>query len=57
MHGRDGAPDLALVAGLTPDGRRVWGSTRKPDSLAALIAEDLCGEAVHVDGDGSVEFS
>ena len=57
MHDRDGAPNLGLVACLTTGGRRAWGATRKPDVLAAMTTEDLCGAAAHVGADGTLDFS
>src|SRR5581483_1634407 len=57
MHDRDGTPNRGVVACLTTDGRRTWGTTRKPDILAAMTTEDLCGAAVHIAADGTIDFS
>ncbi|HEV7686589.1 MAG TPA: hypothetical protein VGQ80_08470, partial [Acidimicrobiia bacterium] len=56
MHDRDGAPTVALVACLTPDGRRTWGTCRKPDTLAAMTSEEFCGVPAQVGPNGNVEF-
>ncbi|MDQ1515868.1 MAG: acetyl-CoA C-acetyltransferase [Actinomycetota bacterium] len=57
MHDRDGAPTVALVASLTPDGRRAWGTCRKPDTLAAMTSEEFCGVPAQLGPDGNVDFS
>jgi acetyl-CoA C-acetyltransferase len=45
LHGRDGAATGAIVAGLTPDGRRAWGANTDADVLAALETQDFLGAA------------
>ena len=49
---RGSEPSLAHLACLLPDGRRTWANVDEPDVLAALCAEELCGRAVSIDGEG-----
>lgn len=42
-YGPDGSPARAVVACLTPDGRRSWASVTDPDQLALLVTEECCG--------------
>src|SRR5690606_12195358 len=42
MHSRDGAPERALVAVLTPDGRRAWATSEDPAVMAAMVDEECC---------------
>ncbi|MDA8058502.1 MAG: hypothetical protein M0032_11135, partial [Actinomycetota bacterium] len=42
-YGPDGSPARAVVACLTPDGRRSWASVADPDQLALLVTEECCG--------------
>jgi acetyl-CoA C-acetyltransferase len=39
----DGSPARAVVACLTPDGRRSWASVTDPDQLELLVVEECCG--------------
>ncbi len=41
--GPDGSPERAVVACVTPDGRRSWASVTDPDQLALLVTEECCG--------------
>lgn len=54
MHGRDGTPEIGLVASVLPDGQRAWCSTNDADTMAALVAGERCGDAAHRHADGSV---
>jgi acetyl-CoA C-acetyltransferase len=56
MHERDGAPNLGLVACLTDDGRRTWGTTRDVDTLGALMTAEEAGPA-ELDPDGTVHLT
>jgi acetyl-CoA C-acetyltransferase len=53
MHDRDGRPERGLFACLTPDGRRTWGATSDPNTMAAMVDEEVVGRnaARHDDGD------
>ena len=57
MHDRDGDPALGLVACLTPDGRRAWGASRKPDPVAAMTNDDVSGMPAQLGADGTVHFA
>jgi acetyl-CoA C-acetyltransferase len=57
VHGRDGSPTSAVVAGLTPAGNRVWGSATDPAVLRALLDEDLVGTAAHLGADHIVKVA
>jgi acetyl-CoA C-acetyltransferase len=51
---RDGAPDLGVLACLTPNGERTWGSTRDPGHLRGLLDDDVIGTGGRLDADGVV---
>jgi acetyl-CoA C-acetyltransferase len=52
MHGRDGQPETAFAACLTPEGHRTWATADDPGLLGHLIAEEGCGQVGAVDGSG-----
>ncbi len=54
MHGRDGDREVGLAAGLLPDGRRAWCSTRDADTMATLIDEECCGRSAQRGADGTL---
>ena len=43
MVARDGVPDLGIVAILTQEGARVWGTITDTDTLESLTTEEGCG--------------
>jgi acetyl-CoA C-acetyltransferase len=45
---RDGEAEVAILAGLTPDGRRALANTRDPAALASLTAEPWEGRSVRL---------
>jgi acetyl-CoA C-acetyltransferase len=47
MHDRDGRPEKAFAALLTPDGRRAWATTDDPDALRTMVDEEMIGREVH----------
>ena len=54
---RDGTPSHAIVAGLTPDGRRALATTRDASLLASMVEEPWEGRAARLraeDGDTNV---
>jgi len=53
---RDGSPALAIVALLTPDGRRLLANTREPSILKSMCDEDWAGRPVGVHHDGSANL-
>lgn len=54
MHGRDGDREVGLVAGLLPDGRRAWCSTRDDETMATLVGEECCGRPARRGADGTL---
>ena len=56
MHDRQGQPETALLAVLTPDGRRGWGSATDPALMAELLAASAVGRPARVGADGTVEL-
>lgn len=54
--GRDGEPERAVVAVLTPDARRTWGTVEDPVTLAELMAEEGCGRKVRLRADGRADL-
>ncbi len=50
---RDGTPSLAVLAGLTPDGRRALANTRDADAMGAMTSQPWEGRTVPVVSDGS----
>jgi acetyl-CoA C-acetyltransferase len=54
VHDRSGEPTHGVVAGLAPDGRRVWGVCRKPDALEAMTAGDCVGLPAYLDDHGTL---
>jgi acetyl-CoA C-acetyltransferase len=48
MHGRDGEPELAIAAVLTPGGARAWATSDDATVAAALLdGEEHVGDAAH----------
>jgi acetyl-CoA C-acetyltransferase len=56
MFGRDAVPDLGIVAILTPEGARVWGTVTDTDTLVSLTTEEGCGRRCRLRADGTVEI-
>jgi acetyl-CoA C-acetyltransferase len=52
---RDGSPELGIVAILTTEGARVWGTITDSDTLSMLMAEEGCGRRARLRPDGRVE--
>ncbi|CAN5713483.1 acetyl-CoA acetyltransferase [soil metagenome] len=52
MHDRDGAPVNAVVAALTPEGRRTWATTDDAGDLASMTTDDLVGMAATLGAEG-----
>ena len=50
---RDGSLALAIVTGLTDDGRRVLANVREPEALRAMTEEPWEGRRARVTNDGS----
>lgn len=57
VHGRDGAPEKALVACLLADGRRAWASSDDGDTVAELRSgAEQIGRAVTLDPTGALRL-
>ena len=56
MHDREGQPERGLLALLTPDGGRTWGSTTDAAAMADLVASEGVGRAARIDAEGTVEL-
>jgi acetyl-CoA C-acetyltransferase len=55
MVGRDDSPELGIVALLTPDGTRAWGTITDVDTLSFMMTEEGCGRRARLRTDGRVE--
>ena len=55
MVGRDDEPELGIVALLTPEGARAWGTITDADVLSFLMVEEGCGRRARLRADGRVE--
>jgi acetyl-CoA C-acetyltransferase len=56
MHDRSG-PTQALFAGITPDGRRAWGTSTDADVMQAAMTTELADSAADLDADGCIHLS
>ena len=56
LHGRSGEPERAIVALLTPEGARAWGTLNDADTLVGLEEEEGCGRRARVLRDGRVDL-
>ncbi len=54
--GRNGAPEGAVVACRTPEGRRAWARVSDPGHLALLVTEEGCGRLGTLRPDGEVDL-
>lgn len=54
MHDRDGSPEAAFAALLLDDGRRAWGTTTDPDTMATMVAEEMIGRVVERTEQGQI---
>jgi acetyl-CoA C-acetyltransferase len=57
MYDRDGEPERALVACLTPDGGRAWGNSTDATLMKAMVTEEFVGREVVMGDDGVVEVA
>jgi acetyl-CoA C-acetyltransferase len=57
MHDRDGRPERALAACLTPAGARTWGHLTDDASMKAMTAEELVGRPGQIGPDGDLELT
>jgi acetyl-CoA C-acetyltransferase len=56
IHGRDGGPERAIVALLTKDGARAWGTLTDHDALENLETQEGCGRPARLFADGRTEL-
>jgi acetyl-CoA C-acetyltransferase len=56
VYDRDGNPETGLVAVLTADGDRAFGSTEAAADVSRLVAEDCHGLKVRIDENGTLTF-
>jgi acetyl-CoA C-acetyltransferase len=55
VFGRDATPELGIVAIITPEGARVWGTITDTDTLTTLTVEEGCGRRCRLRADGKVD--
>jgi acetyl-CoA C-acetyltransferase len=55
-YDRDGAPERAIVACRTPEGRRAWANVSDADQVAVLVTEEGCGRLGMLRSDGRVDL-
>ncbi len=55
-YDRDGAPERAIVACRTPEGRRAWANVTDTDQLSVLVTEEGCGRLGMLRTDGRVDL-
>jgi len=55
MHDRDGNPEKGLVACLTGDGRRTWGTTGDAGAAAAMCSGEWIGRSARRSADGILD--
>jgi acetyl-CoA C-acetyltransferase len=55
-HARTGEPERAVFALTMPDGRRAWGTSVEPATLADLEREEAVGRSVHVEHGGDTKL-
>lgn len=53
---RDGTPTIAIIAALTPDGRRALANTADTDTMLAMCAEPWEGRTVRLRADGDTNL-
>lgn len=54
---RDGRPASGVVAALTPDGRRTWGSVDDEGGLGEMSTAEQCGRAVRLGPEGRAQLA
>lgn len=56
MVGRTGEPEVGIIALLTTDAARAWGTVSDTDTLFGLMADEGCGRRARIRPDGRVEL-
>ena len=54
MHERDGSPAMAIVACLTPDGRRTWANSNDVALMTAMTREEFVGRPCVLTAGGGI---
>jgi acetyl-CoA C-acetyltransferase len=54
QYGREGDPALAVLAALTPDGRRALATSTDPSVMASMTTEEWAGRLVELTSNGSL---
>jgi acetyl-CoA C-acetyltransferase len=54
QYGREGDPALAVLATLTPDGRRALATSTDPSAMTSMTTDEWAGRAVELTTDGTV---
>jgi acetyl-CoA C-acetyltransferase len=55
MHERDGSPAMAIVACLTPDGRRTWANSNDTDLMTAMTQQEFIGRPCVLAAGGGID--
>ena len=53
---KGGEPKRAIVACLTDDGRRTWGTVEDPAVLDAMMREEFCGRRARLQAGGALRM-
>ena len=56
MHDSAGAPEMAILTALLPDGTRAWRTSHDAGMLRAMTREDFCGRALQLAPEGHLEL-
>ncbi len=56
VHDRQGEPQRAVLALLTDDGRRAWGTATDADTLRSLVTDEGCGRSARLHADGRTDI-
>jgi acetyl-CoA C-acetyltransferase len=54
QYGREGDPAVAVLATLTPDGRRALAISTDPSAMVSVTTEEWAGRAVELTADGTI---
>jgi acetyl-CoA C-acetyltransferase len=54
QYGREGDPALAVLATLTPDGRRALATSTDPSAMVSMTRQEWAGRTVELTTDGTV---
>ncbi len=54
QYSREGDPAVAVLAAVTPDGRRALANSTDPSALGSMVTEEWAGRSVELITDGTV---